>query len=38
MLTKFWLKDLKETGHAEDLGIDGEVISDWMLGNNVNSM
>jgi hypothetical protein len=31
MHTKFWLKNLKEGDHIEDLGIDGRVILKWIL-------
>jgi hypothetical protein len=26
----FWLGDLKERSHLEDLGIDGKIISEWI--------
>jgi hypothetical protein len=32
MHTKFWLKNLKGQDHLEDLGIDGNIISEWILG------
>jgi len=31
-LKKFWLENLKERDHAEDLGVDGRIILDWILG------
>jgi hypothetical protein len=30
--TKFWLENLKERDHLEDIGIDGKVILEWILG------
>jgi hypothetical protein len=32
MYTKFWLENLKERDHFEDLGIDGKIILEWILG------
>jgi hypothetical protein len=29
---KFWLGNLKGRDHAEDLGIDGRIILDWIFG------
>jgi len=31
-VTKFWSENLKRTDHSEDLGIDGKIISEWILG------
>jgi len=30
--TLFWLEDLKGRGHSEDLGIDGMITLEWILG------
>jgi hypothetical protein len=32
MNTKFWLENLKGTGHFKELGIDGKIILEWILG------
>jgi hypothetical protein len=32
MHTIFWLENLKGRDHSEDLGIDGSVILEWILG------
>jgi hypothetical protein len=32
MHTKFWTKNVKGRDHAEELGVDGKTISDWILG------
>jgi hypothetical protein len=37
MHTKFWLEDLKGTDHSEVLGVDGKIISEWILGKWVIS-
>jgi hypothetical protein len=31
MHTRFESEDLKEGGHLEDLGVDGNIISKWIL-------
>jgi len=31
MLTKFWSENLKGD-HAQDLGVNGRTISEWILG------
>jgi hypothetical protein len=28
----FWLENLKGIDHSEDLGIDGKIILEWILG------
>ena len=35
MLTRLWYGDLSETGHFEDLGIDGGIILKWILKKHV---
>jgi hypothetical protein len=32
MHTMFWLENLKARDHLEDLGIDGNIILEWILG------
>jgi hypothetical protein len=32
MHTKFWSEDLKGRNHVEDLGIDGKIILDYIIG------
>jgi len=27
-----WLENLKGRDHSEDLGVDGRIISEWILG------
>jgi hypothetical protein len=34
MHTKFWLENLKGRNHSEDLGIDGRIILELILGEN----
>jgi hypothetical protein len=36
--TKFWLENLKGRDHSEDPGIDGRIISEWLLGKQVGKM
>jgi hypothetical protein len=31
MYTGFWRKNLKGTDHLEDLGVDGRILSKWIL-------
>jgi len=31
----FWLENLKGRDHLEDLGVDGNVILEWILGNRI---
>ena len=31
MYKRFWRKNLNETDHLEDLGIDGRILSKWIL-------
>jgi hypothetical protein len=30
--TKIWLENMKERDHSEDLGIDGKIILEWIIG------
>jgi hypothetical protein len=32
MHTILWLENLKGKGHLEDLGLDGRIILEWILG------
>jgi hypothetical protein len=32
MHTKFWFVNLKGRDHSEDLGVDGKIILEWILG------
>jgi len=32
MCTEFWLESVKGTDHSKDLGVDGRIKSEWMLG------
>jgi hypothetical protein len=31
MYTVFWLENLKRRDHLEDIGVDRNIIIDWML-------
>jgi hypothetical protein len=31
VLTGFWLGDLSERGHLEDLGVEGRVVLEWII-------
>jgi len=32
MHTVFWVENLKGRDHLEDLGVDGRIILEWLLG------
>jgi hypothetical protein len=32
MHTAFWFKDLKGRHHSEELGVNGNLILEWILG------
>jgi hypothetical protein len=32
MYTKLWLENLKGKDHSNDLGVDGKIILQWILG------
>jgi hypothetical protein len=32
--TTFWLENVKERDYSEDLGIDGKIILEWILGKH----
>jgi len=38
MSRKFWLENVKGPAHSEDLGIDGIIILEWILGAYVGRM
>jgi hypothetical protein len=29
---KIWMENLKERDHLDDLGVDGKIILEWILG------
>jgi hypothetical protein len=33
----FWLENLNGRDHSEDLGIDGKIILEWILGKQSGS-
>jgi hypothetical protein len=37
MLTVFWLENMKGIDDAEDLGVDGVIILEWILGKSCDS-
>jgi len=32
MLTQFWSTNVKGRDHSEDIGVDGKIILEWILG------
>jgi hypothetical protein len=36
MHIKFWSESLIGRGHSEDLGVDGRVILEWILGKDMD--
>jgi hypothetical protein len=32
MHTEYWFEKLKGRDHSEDLGVDGKIILEWILG------
>jgi hypothetical protein len=30
--TKFWLVDVKERDHSKNIGVDGRILLEWILG------
>jgi len=36
--TKFWLENLRGRDHSGDLGTDGNMILEWMLGKQGGKM
>jgi hypothetical protein len=34
MYIMFWFENLKGRDHSEDRGVDGNIISEWILGEN----
>jgi hypothetical protein len=30
--TRFWLESPKEKDHSEDQGVDGRMVTEWILG------
>jgi hypothetical protein len=37
MHIQFWLGNLKGRDHYDDLGVDGKIISEWILGKKGGS-
>jgi hypothetical protein len=37
MLTIFWLENLKGRVYLEDVGVDGKIILEWILGKWMGS-
>jgi hypothetical protein len=37
MYTIIWLEFLKGRDHSEDLGVDGRIVLEWILGNRMGS-
>jgi hypothetical protein len=35
MCTKFWLKNLKERAHSEDIGVHGRMTLKWIISKYV---
>jgi hypothetical protein len=35
MPTTFWLENLEERHYLENLGLDGKIILEWILGRKV---
>jgi hypothetical protein len=35
MVIVFWFESLNGKGHSENLGVDGKIILEWILGNRV---
>jgi hypothetical protein len=38
MYAVFWLENLKGRDHSEDLGVDGKIILEWILGKWVGKV
>jgi len=36
--TVFWLQNLKGGDHSKDLGVDGKIILEWVLGKKYGGM
>jgi hypothetical protein len=32
MFTKFWVENVKRKDDVEDIGVDGNIILEWILG------
>jgi len=37
MHSKFWSKNLKGRAYSEDIGVDGRIILEWILRNEMES-
>jgi hypothetical protein len=37
MHTIFWLENVRRRDHLEDLGVDGRIILEWILGNGMGN-
>jgi hypothetical protein len=38
MHAKFWSENLKGRDYSEDLGVDGKIILEWILGKHGGKM
>jgi hypothetical protein len=38
MLSKLWSDNLKGRDHSEELGVDGKMILEWILGQSIEKV